>query len=235
MNPYVQTALDPQLAEARRQADITRAQNAARLTQAGAFGGSRQAIMESEAQRNMLQNLANITGKGYETAYGQAQQAFTADQQRALEAQRAAEQSRQFGSTFGLQGLQSAIQGATAQGQLGSLESQTALKNLEAQLAGGAAERGIQQEGIAADYGQFREERDFPYKQVQYMQSLLQELPLATQSYSYAQPSTLSQILGSAGGVQSLYDSLFGSGSGTGTGTGTTPVPNPEIDSLYGQ
>jgi hypothetical protein len=193
--------------------------------------------MESEAQRNMLQNLANITGKGYETAYGQAQQAFTADQQRALEAQRAAEQSRQFGSTVGLQGLQSAIQGANVQGQLGGLESQTALKNLEAQLAGGATERGIQQEGIAADYGQFREERDFPYKQVQYMQSLLQELPLATQSYSYAQPSTLSQILGSAGGVQSLYDSLFGggSGSGTGTGSGATPVPKPEIDSLYGQ
>jgi hypothetical protein len=60
---------------------------------------------------------------------------------------------------------------------------------------------------------QFEEERDFPYKQVQYMQSLLQGLPIAAQSYSYAQPSALSEVLSGAGGLSELYDTLFGGSS----------------------
>jgi len=47
---------------------------------------------------------------------------------------------------------------------------------------------------------------------VQYMQSLLQGLPIEAQSYSYAQPSKLSNILGTSGGMMELYDTLFGGG-----------------------
>ena len=43
------------------------------------------------------------------------------------------------------------------------------------------------------------------------MQSLLQGLPLATQSYSYAQPSTLSNIL-SGGGLPDILAAIFGMG-----------------------
>jgi hypothetical protein len=73
----------------------------------------------------------------------------------------------------------------------------------------GGVQRGIEGEGIAADYGQFKEERDYPYKQVQYQQSLLQGLPLATQSYSYQQPSAISSAGGTAGGLTALLKSLF--------------------------
>lgn len=108
MNPYIQSALNPQLQEARRQADITAAQNAAKMAQSGAFGGSRQAMVEAELQRNLATNLANITGQGYAQAYQQAQQGFQADQARALQnaelmarygmtADQAREASRQFG------------------------------------------------------------------------------------------------------------------------------------------
>ena len=86
------------------------------------------------------------------------------------------------------------------------------LEGLAAQRAGGAEQRAIEGEGIARDYEQFREERDFPYKQVQYMQSLLQGLPIEAQSYSYAQPSKLSNLLGTAGGMMELYETLFPSG-----------------------
>ena len=67
----------------------------------------------------------------------------------------------------------------------------------------------IESEGIDADYAQFREERDFPHKQVQYMQSLLQGLPLETQSYTFAQPTALSSAMGTAGGVMDLYNRIF--------------------------
>lgn len=190
MNPYLMASLQPQIDEARRQAEIQRVQDAGRLTQAGAFGGSRQAVMESEGNRNLLQNLAGITGTGYASAYDRAMQQFNTEQGRQMEAQTAA-------NTYGLAGL-------TKQAELGGIE------------------RGIGQAGMDADRMQFEEERDFPFKQVQYMQSLLQGLPIAAQSYSYMQPSQLSSVLSGAGGIQELFDRLTGAASAT-PATGTTP------------
>ena len=57
MNPYLQASLDPQIAEARRQSQITQMGNDTKATQAGAFGGSRGALMNSETQRNLGTNL----------------------------------------------------------------------------------------------------------------------------------------------------------------------------------
>jgi len=173
MNPYLQAALDPQIEEARRQAQITRLGDANRLTQAGAFGGSRQAIMESELNRNLGQNLAAITGQGYQDAYTQAMNQFNVEQQRQQTAQDAA-------NRYGLEALAS-----------------------QANL--GAQERAIEQAGISADLAQFEEERDFPYKQVQYQQSLLQGLPISAQQYSYQEPSGLSEFITSAGGIVDLF------------------------------
>jgi hypothetical protein len=213
MNPYLQASLDPQIAEARRQAEIQRVQQAGRLTQAGAFGGSRQAIMESELARNLGQNLANITGQGYNTAYQQAAQNFQADQQRRAAAQQASEQSRQFGAGFGMQGLQGALGAAQQQAQLAGMGQQYGLGNLQAQLTAGNLQRDITSQGLAAEKAQFEEERDFPYKQVQYQQSLLQGLPLAAQTTTYQQPSLLQEITGGATGIRQLYDMLFGAGA----------------------
>ena len=177
MNPYLMQALQPQIDEARRQAEIQRIADAGRLTRAGAFGGSRQAIIEAEGNRNLLQNLAGITGAGYRDAFDKAMGQFNVEQGREQDAQTAA-------NVYGLAALQK-----------------------QADL--GAAQSAIEQAGIDADYAQFKEERDFPYKQVQYMQSLLQGLPLETQSYTYAQPSALSDAFGTAGGLMELYNLLF--------------------------
>lgn len=188
MNPYIQTALNPQIEEARRQAAITNLQNKTAATKAGAYGGSRQALMESEAQRNLLQNLANITGQGYQKAYDVGAQQFNTEQGRQ---QAATDAARSYG-----------------------------LQALGKQVEAGTQQRDIEQQGITADYGQFQEARDYPYKQVQYQQSLLQGLPLAAQSYTYNEPSTLSTILSSSKGILGLYDALFG-GSTTPTTTTT--------------
>lgn len=89
---------------------------------------------------------------------------------------------------------------------------QQAIQNLTAQRTGGAEQRAIEGQGIAADIAQFQEERDYPYKQVQYAQSLLQGLPISTQSYQYAEPSTLSNVMGGASGILGLLETmgLFG-------------------------
>jgi hypothetical protein len=98
MNPYIQASLDPQLKELKRQSDIARLDDAGRLTRAGAFGGSRQAIMESEGRRNLLDKQANLIGQGYKTAFDTGASRFAADQA-------AQEKSRQFGADFGLQSV----------------------------------------------------------------------------------------------------------------------------------
>ena len=173
MNPYLMSSLNPQLEEARRQSEISRVANAGRMTQAGAFGGSRQAIMDMENQRNLETNLADITGKGYASAYDRAQQQFNLDR----------DKSNQYGFDV-----------------------------LARQEGTGATQRGIESEGMAADYAQFKEERDFPYKQVQYMQSLLQGLPLEAQSVSYNAPSTAAQYAGTAETIEDIYNKYLGGG-----------------------
>jgi hypothetical protein len=180
MNPYLQASLEPQIAEARRQAEIQRMADAGRLSKAGAFGGSRQAIMESEGNRNLLANLANITGQGYKSAFDIGQQQFNTEQDR----QRAAAQQA----------------------------ADLGFKTLGTQAELGAVERGITSEGIAADRAQFEQERLEPYKQVQFMQSLLQGLPISAQSYSYPQASALDQMISGAGGVANLLKILFPNG-----------------------
>lgn len=80
MNPYLQSVLDPQLAELRRQSQITQMQNAAKATGQGAFGGSRQALMDTETQRNLQQEMNKTVGQGYANAYEKAMQQFNTEQ-----------------------------------------------------------------------------------------------------------------------------------------------------------
>ena len=178
MNPFLEAALAPQLAEARRQSDISALADRSRLTKAGAFGGGRQAIMDAERDRNLQTRLGDITGKGYSDAYTQAMRQFNTEQDRARGVQ---EDVNKFG-----------------------------LAALDAQLDTGATQRNIETEGITADKLQFEEEKMFPYKQVQYMQSLLQNLPLETQSYTYQQPTALGGTASNVGGVMALIRSIFG-------------------------
>ena len=201
MNPYLKGALEPQLEEARRQSQITQQQNAGKMTQAGAFGGGRQAILDAETQRNLASTQANITGQGYSTAYDKAMAQFNADQQRKMA-------ESQYGAGYGLQGLQTGLQAAQAQGSLGAQQNQMGLANLSQQLAAGQQQRGIESEGIAADKAQFEEARANPYKMVQYQQSLLQGLPLAAQSYQGIDPSTLTKAAQGATSVNQLLKNL---------------------------
>ena len=80
MNPYLSAVLTPQLEEMRRQGQITQMGNAAKLTQAGAFGGGRQAIMDAETQRNMAQEQNKAIGTAYANAYDRAMGQFNTEQ-----------------------------------------------------------------------------------------------------------------------------------------------------------
>lgn len=165
MNPYLQAVLTPQLEEMRRQSQINLQPGLAKLTQAGGFGGGRQAIMESEAARNLLQEQNKTIGQGYANAYDKAMQQFNVEQGQAK--------------------------------TLADMISQA-----------GQTQRGIEQEGITADYNEFLAQRDYPQKMLQFQQSMLQGLPISTVSNQAAQQSGIGQLSSTVGGLGNILESL---------------------------
>jgi hypothetical protein len=131
MNPYQSAVTDVQIQGAQRQADIARTQRGAQAARAGAFGGSRQAIENAEANRALASQMDAIRAQGQQTAYDRAIQ------------------SMQYGSNLGLQGLSGAQQGlgtALQGGQLGLSGIGTALQGLQ----GGMQGAGVGLQGVNA-------------------------------------------------------------------------------------
>lgn len=208
MNPYLRSALAPQLEEARRQYDITGAQQQSAATRAGGFGGSREALMAAENRRNMAQQMNQMIGQGYNQAFNQAQQA------------------QQFGANLGLQGQQ-AQAGALAQqlaaaNQLAGLggqqlQAQQGIFNLQNQL--GQQQQQQQQNIINQAVQNYATEQQYPFMQLGVLNSMLRGLPMqqsSTQMYQ-APPSTISQLagLGTAGlGALGMYNQAMGSKAG---------------------
>ena len=165
MNPYLQSVLEPQLAELRRQSQINMQPGMAKLTQAGGYGGGRQAIMESEANRNLLQEQNKTIGQGYANAYDKAMGQFNTEVGQAKD-----------------------------------------LTNMFANA--GQTQRGIEQEGITADYNEFLAQRDYPMKQTQYLQSMLQGLPISTVTNSPLGKSGMGQLAEITGSLPSVEQTL---------------------------
>jgi len=192
MNPYLSAVLDPQMKELQRQADITRVENAGRMTQRGAYGGSRQAIGEAEDRKNLLSTQASTLGQGYASAYDKAMGQFNTQADRDMGAQKASEESRQFGANFGLKSL-------------GELERM------------GGTQRQIAGEGIAADKAQFEEQRDYPAAMVKFKRDLMTGLPMSTQTSNALPMSGIGELSASVGGLSNLYQLLAKFGQTTTT------------------
>jgi hypothetical protein len=144
MNPYLQASLQPQLAEMQRQYGISGAQGQSNATKAGAFGGSREALMFAENQRNKNIAMNQAIGQGYNTAYDVANrnmQAAAALGMQGAGVGLAGLQGANQNYLTGLQGAQTGLQGVntqlagTAQGMQGA---QVGLAGVDRQLAGTA-------------------------------------------------------------------------------------------------
>ena len=202
MSPYMQNVVDIQKREAQRQADIARTQRGFQAARAGAFGGSRQGIMEAEAQRNLAQQMGDIQAKGSQAAYEQAAQQFQADQARRLQAQQMTEQSRQFGAEFGLRGLTPALQAAQQLGQFGQTQFGQAKDIIGLQAAAGAERQALQQRKYEQDYQDFLAQKQFPYQQAQFIMEMARGMPLQSTKEIYEAPPSLA---GQLGGLAAIY------------------------------
>jgi len=137
MNPYMQNVVDVQQREAQRQADIAGTQRGAQAARSGAFGGSRAALMDAEAARNLALQKGDIQAQGQSAAFQNAQQQFNAEQNARMQAQLA---NQGAGLTVGQQNL--AAQLGTQQFGAG--------QNLQAQLANQGMGFNVGQQNLAS-------------------------------------------------------------------------------------
>ena len=146
MSPYMQSVVDIQQREAQRQADIATTGRHSQQVQQGAFGGSRGAIMDAEAARNLAIQKGDIQAQGLQAAYGQGMTQFNTEQQR----QQAAEQANQQANlTVGQQNLQSQLGVQQTGAQMGLQANLANLSNVQqAQVANQAAQ--MQAQGMNA-------------------------------------------------------------------------------------
>ena len=107
MSPYQQNVIDIQKREATRQSEMMGDKTADAATMSGGLGGYREAIMQSERERNLGQQLGDIQATGSQKAFESAQQQ--------LERERA---SGMGAAQFGLQQFTAGEQARQAQEQM---------------------------------------------------------------------------------------------------------------------
>jgi len=193
MSPYQQAVVDVEKREAARgfapQLQDIRAKSVA----AGGFGGSRGALLESDAMRNQNRLLSDIQTRGSQAAFQSGQAAF--------EAQKA----RERGAAGGLAAMGAAIPGQAFK-EIGALEAM------------GAGRRADAQRALDLGYSQFQEEQLFPTKTLQEYQSIVRGFPYTpntyTSGFTTTPPASMAQnILGVGTGIAGLAGAFGGMGA----------------------
>jgi hypothetical protein len=196
MSPYMQNVVDFQKQSALRDYQVAQPMRQAQAVAKGAFGGSRQAIENAEAQRNLNTQLQGIQATGTQKAFEDAQR------------------QQQFGAQLGLQGLQTGLQGygqagqaASTLGQLGTAQfgAQKDIANLQSTM--GAQQQALEQNKINQAIQDYAIQQQYPMMQLGFMSNMLRGLPMqaqTTQLYQ-AQPSALQQGVGLVGAAGTLF------------------------------
>lgn len=192
MNPYQQQVIDEYTKEMQRQFDISRQGRSAQAIGAGAFGGSREGVLEAEAmtgfQRQLGQGLAGLMSSGYQQAQQAAQQAFENQQRRG---QLAAQNLGNIGR------LQTGI--GQMFGQFAPVASGVAERDVSTLARIGATERGIGQAQRTADYQNLLRSYQQPFTAMQFQSGILGGFPTYAES---AQAQAYNPLLT---GIQSLF------------------------------
>ena len=205
-------------------ADQARQLQAQQGTEQSRQYGASQGLSAAQAAAQYGQSAQTAQEQARQFGLGQLLSSAQTGAQYGQSAQAAQEQARQFG--VGQQASQAQLAAQYGQAAAEATEasrrasSEFGLKSLGEAASLGAVQRGIEGEGIAADKAQFEEQRDRPYKMVQYQKDLLQGLPI-TSAATTANTTGVSQLTGGIADLMSLYKSLAGLGQAP---AATTPA-----------
>lgn len=201
-DPFVEEVIRANERDIQRAGDIERRNIASGAVQAGAFGGSRQAVAEQELVRNTTEQQARMGAQLRSNAFTGAQQ----------QAQSVFENQMQRGQNAAqiFQGL------GTSQGALGEAAQGAAQRDVNALFNVGALEQGQMQSEYDVQRAGAIEEMYEPYNRFGFMSDMLRGVPSTSSSLAVTStptPSPVSGILGTASQLSS-YANRFGGGQG---------------------
>jgi hypothetical protein len=205
MSPYMSNVVARQQQDAQRQAALAEQGLNAQAARSGAFGGSGNYLMRGQAAGNLARQKNDIMAQGQQAAYQQGMGQFNAEQAATANAAQLNAQQGQFGAGLGLQGLQTALTGANALGNLGGAQYQQNMGINALQNQYGLQQQAQMQRDIDTKYQDYLNYQNYPYKQLGFMSDIIRGAPLTqTGSALYqAPPSTAQNImslgLGAAG------------------------------------
>jgi hypothetical protein len=195
MSPYEQNVIDVNKAEAMR--DAQKQLTGANLASArqGTYGGARNALMQSESDRNLQTKMGNIQATGMQNAFDAAQKAQAAQ----------AAGYGQSALTYGQLGQ--------TMGQLGTAQQASDIDRIKTQGAYGDLQRATQQQQLDTQYQDVMNKLNYPLTQLETMNNLVRGAPLTQTATSGSQttppPSFASQLAGMGLTGLSLYN-MFG-------------------------
>jgi len=214
MNPYQQAVTDIAKRQATEQFEQQTLPGLRKSAiDAGSFGGSRAAMLESQARDNQARLLSDLQAKGDLAAFQNAQKQFEAQKLR----------ERQAAS-----GLSSLVpQQFTSQArELGALEAM------------GREQQQREQTLLDESYKRFLTEREFPEQQLGKFQALVAGTPINQGQVQYTQqqyrPSPLATALGTGATALGTYDAaknlkLFSEGGSIDGGLSGLPVVKKKL------
>jgi hypothetical protein len=185
-SPYQQQVIDVALGDIQRQADIAQQQAQERAIRAGAFGGSRSALLEAEAARPYAEQAARTVAGLRQAGFEQAQRAAESDIARQM-------QMEQFIPQFQLQAQ------AQQAGLLGGLGGEQA-KRLQALGQIGEQQRMLQQQALQVPYQEFERALAYGPQRLGLLQAGL-GTPLTTETVTGKQKTGFGDILSGATGL----------------------------------
>jgi hypothetical protein len=188
-SPYQQQVIDLAMGDIQRQADIARGSAQDRAIRAGAFGGSRSAIIESESQRPYAEAMQRTAVEGRQRGFEQAQAAAERDVARQ-------QQMQMFAPELELRARQQQA------GLLGGLQGQQ-LQQLGLLGGAGAQQQMLQQRAIDAQRGEFQRALGYGPQQIGLLQAGM-GTPLVSTTTTGDKETGLGDILGTGAQIASL-------------------------------
>ena len=170
MNPFENQVVGQSLQDLERARQMQANQLDAQATQAGAFGGSRQAIMQSELGRNYLDQASRTASQLRLGGFQNAQQLAGQD------------------IGYGLQGSQNRLNAASQLGQLSNLGFGQGMALQDQSMQQGALAQGINQMLIDATKGQYAGYTGAPAQSLQYLTGAIGATPAPMTQTTSRQP-----------------------------------------------
>ena len=214
MNPFMEDVIATTQQDIADKGAQQQLQAQARAAGQGAFGGSRQAVLQGQIAADVMDQQARTGAQLRSAGFQQAQNLA---QQAAQQQLRQAQLTGQLGQTTGALGAQIGQMG-TQTAALGQLGQQMGVQDINTLLGIGGLQQGQQQKGLDITRENLLAQQALPFQRVGFLSDIFRGVPALQQTVSRTStppPSRMSQLgglgiaglgaIGQAGGFSKFF------------------------------